>query len=101
MDKKNCVENLIFASEIKKYLVKSVNSSSLSICKYNVLNSKRLFFYYFEKEKYCYCITDQDLNIKGLLRNAEEANELDLCINFSNQFKVKLTSLVKKMSYCN
>ena len=81
-----CAKNVIFASEIKRLVIKSINSNKLSDCKYHVLNSKRLFSYYFKKEKYCFCITENDLDIQNLLSKAENAVNLDLCINYSYKF---------------
>ncbi len=101
IDRKPCIYTILNFSKIKYHLKSTLQTSSLSNCKYFGLSANNIVNEMILHKTECYCVEKKNMRIiEELLMKVKNSKKLEICIDNSDAVLVELNDIVNKISNC-
>ena len=102
INREPCIYTILNFSKIKYHLKSTLQTSSLSNCKYFGLNANNIVNEMIFNKTNCSCVKEKNMRIiEELLMKVKNSKKLEICKDNSNAVLVELNNIVNKISNCN
>ena len=102
INREPCIYTILNFSKIKYHLKSTLQTSSLSNCKYFGLSANNIVNEMIFNKTNCSCVKEKNMRIiEELLMKVKYSKKLEICKDNSNAVLVELNNIVNKISNCN